>query len=98
MGRFVDSQSFALLSPCVNSVAEYDSGVGGSQTVLVADDDAQLLRLLVRLLERAGHRVLPASNSAAAIESFRTDAGELISSYSTWVSNRTAPRNSLARC
>jgi two-component system cell cycle sensor histidine kinase/response regulator CckA len=51
--------------------------VGGTKVVLDADDDAQLLRLLVRLLEREGHRVLKASDSAGALELFREHAHEI---------------------
>ena len=49
----------------------------GLKTVLVADDDAQLLRLLVRLLERGGHSVLSAPDGAGAIEVFRAHAREI---------------------
>lgn len=50
---------------------------GGITTVLVADDDAQLLRLLVRLLEREGHVVLQAADSDSALELFRAHVGEI---------------------
>lgn len=69
--------TFALFSPCVNRSAEYDPGVGGSETVLVADDDEQLLRLLVRLLERDGNRVLSAADSVAALETFHANADQI---------------------
>jgi two-component system cell cycle sensor histidine kinase/response regulator CckA len=49
----------------------------GVKTVLVADDDAQLLGLLVRLLERGGHSVLSAPDGAEAIEVFRAHALEI---------------------
>ena len=47
--------------------------MGGSKTVLVADDDGQLLRLLVRLLERDGHRVLSAANGADVLDVFHAN-------------------------
>jgi DNA-binding NtrC family response regulator len=40
-------------------------------TVLVADDDDQLLRLCSRFLTRAGYAVLPAADSAEALRVFR---------------------------
>ena len=43
-------------------------------TILVVDDEEQLLRLLGRVLERAGYRVLTASDGGEAIECFREQA------------------------
>lgn len=39
-------------------------------TVLVVDDEAQLLRLLVRVLEKRGFRVFSAADARAAWETF----------------------------
>jgi DNA-binding NtrC family response regulator len=39
--------------------------------ILVVDDELQLLQLLVRVLERAGYRVFPATDGAEAIAVFR---------------------------
>ena len=44
------------------------------RSVLVVDDDAQLLRLIVRLLEREGHRVEAASNIPEALALFEASA------------------------
>jgi DNA-binding NtrC family response regulator len=40
---------------------------GGGATVLVADDERQLLRVLVRVLEHAGYAVLSASDGREAL-------------------------------
>jgi len=47
------------------------------RTVLVVDDDEQLLRLMVRLLEGAGHRVHAAADLPAALARFEAE-GERI--------------------
>ena len=46
-------------------------------TLLIADDEPQLLRLLVRVFERAGFRVLPAADGALAIAIFEEHAREV---------------------
>jgi DNA-binding NtrC family response regulator len=48
-------------------------------TVLVADDDDQLLRLCGRLLTRAGYAVLPASDGDEALRLFHEHAGSICS-------------------
>jgi len=48
-----------------------------SWTVLIVDDEPQVLRLLVRVFERAGHRVLSAANGDAAVEVFTAHAEEI---------------------
>lgn len=40
------------------------------RSVLVVEDDEQILRLMVRLLERAGHRVLSARDLPSALAHF----------------------------
>lgn len=47
------------------------------RSVLVVDDDEQLLRLIVRLLERAGHQTRSASNVRDALALFETSAREI---------------------
>ncbi len=46
-------------------------------SILVADDEPQLLRLIERVLERSGHRVLTAPDGAAAVEQLRVGADSL---------------------
>ena len=43
-------------------------GVAAPRAVLVAEDEPQLLRLVSRVLERAGYEVLPAADGEAALE------------------------------
>ena len=47
------------------------------KSVLVVDDDEQLLRLIVRLLEAAGHRTRAATNLPAALALFESHAPEI---------------------
>ena len=49
----------------------------GQQTFLVADDDPAILRLVRRLLEAKGHRVLCGSNGCEALQLSRDLCGEL---------------------
>jgi len=46
-------------------------------TVLVADDDHQILRLCSRFLTRAGYAVLPASDGDEALRVFREHSGSI---------------------
>jgi DNA-binding NtrC family response regulator len=48
-----------------------------SRTALVVDDEDQLLRLISRLLERSGYRVLAAADAAAARRLFTAHAEEI---------------------
>jgi CheY-like chemotaxis protein len=43
------------------------------QTILVVDDDHDIRRILRRLLEQAGHRVVEAESAAAAMKAIVTD-------------------------
>ena len=47
------------------------------RSVLVVDDDEQLLRLIVRLLERGGHEVRSATHLEGAIALFEASAAEI---------------------
>ncbi len=47
------------------------------RSVLVVDDDEQLLRLIVRLLEREGHPVRSATHLEGAIALFEDSAAEI---------------------
>jgi CheY-like chemotaxis protein len=51
---------------------------GGARTILVADDDPQILAVITRQLGRLGYRILEASDGAAALESARTNHPDLI--------------------
>jgi DNA-binding NtrC family response regulator len=58
----------------------YAAGVPDDSTltsVLVADDDDQLLRLCSRLLTRAGYAVLPASDGDEALRVFHEHSGRI---------------------
>ena len=68
----------ALYLPYVDAAAEIvEEGVepvpGGTETVLVVDDDAIASRFAVRALERAGYTVVAASTGAEAIEAIERD-------------------------
>ena len=46
--------------------------------ILVADDDAHIVRVMVIWLERNGHNVLTASNGGEALEMFRANRVDLV--------------------
>ncbi|HVH08705.1 MAG TPA: response regulator, partial [Gemmatimonadales bacterium] len=48
---------------------------GGSETVLVVEDDAQLRRSAKRILEEAGYQVVTAADGLEALEALRQTAG-----------------------
>jgi PAS domain S-box-containing protein len=50
---------------------------GGSETILLAEDNEDVRNLAVRVLERGGYRVLTASNGDEAVALFRERAGEV---------------------
>jgi CheY-like chemotaxis protein len=54
------------------------SRTGGAQTILVADDDPQILAVICRQLARLGYRVLEAADGAAALQSARANRPDLI--------------------
>ena len=51
---------------------------GGARTILVADDDPQILAVISRQLGRLGYHVIEASDGAAALASARTNKPDLI--------------------
>ena len=48
--------------------------LGGKETILIAEDDAMVRDLTVRILRRAGYSVLVAADGAEAVELFETNA------------------------
>jgi DNA-binding response OmpR family regulator len=48
-----------------------------SRTILVADDDPDLLELMVRRLSRAGYRVIKASNGEEALQLVREHSPDM---------------------
>lgn len=53
------------------------AAVAGNETVLVAEDDAAVLRVVVKTLEGAGYRVLTAHDGAEALRLFRAHSTEI---------------------
>jgi two-component system alkaline phosphatase synthesis response regulator PhoP len=51
---------------------------GGGRTILVADDDPQILALIGRQLARLGYRVVEAADGAEALASARAQKPDLI--------------------
>ncbi len=51
---------------------------GGARTILVADDDPQILAVISRQLARLGYRVIEAADGAAALASARAEKPDLI--------------------
>jgi PAS domain S-box-containing protein len=53
------------------------AAVGGSETILVAEDDEMVCDLAMKILERVGYRVLTASNGNQAMELFEKRGDEI---------------------
>lgn len=51
--------------------------IGGSEVILVADDDEQVRTLILEVLKSGGYRVLVASDGDEAIEEFRENADSI---------------------
>jgi PAS domain S-box-containing protein len=51
---------------------------GGTETVLVVDDDPQIHRMVRRILGRLGYRIVEASNATQALELCRTSTVDLL--------------------
>ncbi|MDD2365047.1 MAG: response regulator [Desulfuromonadaceae bacterium] len=50
---------------------------GGSETLLVAEDDAELLEFMSEILTRRGYKVILAMDGAEAVEQFRKNSEEI---------------------
>ena len=64
-------------SAVVNGGEETDPPPSGSETILVAEDEAPLRRAATRLLERLGYTVITASDGEEALQVFRARASEV---------------------
>jgi PAS domain S-box-containing protein len=49
-------------------------GIGEGKTVLVVDDEASLLELVIEVLEQLGYAAIPAANGRAAVKVLQSDA------------------------
>jgi len=72
--------TFSVFIPCsmqssktVTSPTDSSAAPGGTETILVAEDEAPLLDLLVNLLESKGYQVIRATNGEEAVEKFKAD-------------------------
>ncbi len=76
--------TFRIYLPAVQDVSDQvEMGVegvplkGGSETILVVDDDASVRELAVEILQRHGYQVFAADCGEAALETFQTRKGEI---------------------
>jgi CheY-like chemotaxis protein len=76
--------TFRIYLPAVQDVsAQVGTGVegvflkGGSETILVVDDEASVRELAVEILQRHGYQVFAADCGEAALETFQTRKGEI---------------------
>ncbi|MFM8365413.1 MAG: ATP-binding protein [Verrucomicrobiota bacterium] len=67
----VDNRENGLSNPNVTT----DPGHG--ETILLVDDEATVLKVMQRSLEKSGYRVLPASDGEAGLEEFRAHLDEI---------------------
>ncbi len=56
---------------------ESASIIGGTETILIAEDNADLCELSLKVLEDHGYTVLPAKDGAMAVETFRRHRDEI---------------------
>ncbi|MGH0032907.1 MAG: ATP-binding protein [Myxococcota bacterium] len=74
---------FAIWLPAAPSAASAGAanatapGVGGSETVLLVEDESAVRRLACGILERAGYRVLTAADGVEALEVAADHAGDI---------------------
>ena len=54
-----------------------DRAIGGNETILVAEDEAMVRELAVRILTRAGYSVFVANDGAEAVELFEANADKI---------------------
>jgi two-component system, cell cycle sensor histidine kinase and response regulator CckA len=76
--------AFKIYLPCVDAVLEIESPndkvenvVVGSQTILIVEDDAALLQITHRSLEKLGYVILAAQNSQEAIDISESHTGPI---------------------
>ncbi len=75
--------SFQIYFPCVDrqldAAAKRGEEIfeGGSETILVAEDDAMARRLLVSVLKKAGYTVLSAENGMEAVRVFEANVDRI---------------------
>lgn len=50
---------------------------GGNETILIAEDDAAILRILAKLLQRAGYTVITAGDGIDAVRRYEENAGKI---------------------
>ena len=55
-------------------VSEKKAGSGGTETILLVEDESTILRMIRKMLERKGYRVLPAATPAEAMDLARIHA------------------------
>jgi two-component system, cell cycle sensor histidine kinase and response regulator CckA len=73
--------TFKVYLPLVDAAASAPVHVapaaGGSETILLVEDDEVVLKISARTLKRAGYRILPASNGLAALEQIEKHREEI---------------------
>ncbi|MGD9007219.1 MAG: ATP-binding protein [Desulfobacteraceae bacterium] len=70
--------TFEVLFPCIQSLASqepisYEQPYPGEESILFVDDEAALVRLATKLLEKCGYRVVGHTNPLEALEFFKAD-------------------------
>jgi signal transduction histidine kinase/ActR/RegA family two-component response regulator len=73
--------AFTVLLPAITSTNEQrlerpTAAPGGSERILLVDDEAMLVQMTAQLLERLGYRVAAETSSPRALERFRAAPGE----------------------
>ena len=76
--------TFKIYLPLINSEVEEKVGVmlaaypeGGTETVLVAEDDQAVRKLTMNVLERFGYKVIAAEDGEEAIKKFKENKKEI---------------------
>ncbi len=94
--------TFELYFPALEQAAAEEAGeqpdgfVRGSGTVLVVDDEPQVLSMITRFLGRCGYRTVTAANGLEAIEAFRERHPEIVAVVLDMVMPRMGGRKCLA--
>jgi PAS domain S-box-containing protein len=63
--------------PVVHSAPQRLPATGGSETILVAEDDPVVRNVVVHLLQHAGYSVITAENGTLAVEAFAAHANDI---------------------